>query len=129
MTYPNYPNYHSNYNSNYVVAPQATFVNVRNEMEARSYPIAPGNSVTFKDETAPYIYTKTMGFSQLDRPSFEKYRLVKEDVQEEAPKTEGVDMSIYLLKEEIKPILAQVESLKKEESSLRKRIREDEDDE
>lgn len=58
------------------------FVSVRSEAEARNYPIAPGNSVTFKDETAPYVYTKTMGFSQLDRPIFEKYKLVKENIAE-----------------------------------------------
>ena len=62
------------------------FVSVRNEMEARNYPVAYGNSVTFKDETAPYVYTKTMGFSQLDPPVFEKYKLVKEEA--EAPKSE-----------------------------------------
>ena len=56
-------------------------VSVRSEMEARNYPIAPGNSITFKDENAPYVYTKTMGFSQLDRPTFEKFRLIKEDAQ------------------------------------------------
>lgn len=61
---------------------QTGFVSVRSEQEARNYPIAPGNSITFKDETAPYVYTKTMGFSQLDRPTFEKYKLVKENVEE-----------------------------------------------
>lgn len=55
-------------------------VSVRNITEAQSYPVAPGNSVTFKDENAPYVYTKTMGFSQLDRPIFEVFRLVKEEV-------------------------------------------------
>lgn len=55
------------------------FVSVRSEQEARNYPIAPGNSVTFKDENQPFVYVKTMGFSQLDRPRFEKYRLVKEE--------------------------------------------------
>lgn len=55
------------------------FIQVHNEFEARNYPVAPGNSVTFKDENAPYVYTKTMGFSQLDRPIFEKYRLIKEE--------------------------------------------------
>ena len=58
------------------------FVSVRSEEEARNYPVAIGNSVTFKNESAPYIYTKTMGFSQLDRPIFEKYKLVKEEVSE-----------------------------------------------
>lgn len=55
------------------------FVAVRSEAEARNYPVAFGNSVTFRDENAPYIYTKSMGFSQLDRPIFDKYRLVKEE--------------------------------------------------
>lgn len=58
------------------------FVSVRNETEARNHPVALGNSVTFKDETAPYIYTKTMGFSQLDVPRFDKYKLVKESTEE-----------------------------------------------
>lgn len=58
---------------------QSGFVLVQSENEARAYPVAPGNSITFKDETAPYCYVKTMGFSQLDRPIFERYRLVKED--------------------------------------------------
>lgn len=55
------------------------FVSVPSETVARNYPVAPGNSVTFIDENAPYCYTKTMGFSQLDRPRFEKFRLVKEE--------------------------------------------------
>lgn len=58
------------------------FVPVRSEAEARAYPVAPGTSITFKNETAPYCYTKTMGFSQLEAPRFEKYRLVKEDEPE-----------------------------------------------
>ena len=68
---------------------QNPFVTVRSEAEARNYPVGFGNSVTFKDETAPYVYSKTMGFSQLDKPVFEKYRLVKEDTnEEERPKKE-----------------------------------------
>jgi len=55
------------------------FVSVRGEAEARNYPVAPGNSVLFRDETSPYIYSKTMGYSQLDTPRFDKYRLVKEE--------------------------------------------------
>lgn len=55
------------------------FIPVPSEDIARNYPVAPGNSVTFKNENAPYVYTKTMGFSQLDRPIFEKYKLVREE--------------------------------------------------
>ena len=42
--------------------------------------------MTFKDENAPFCYVKTMGFNQLDRPTFERYRLVKEDTPETAQK-------------------------------------------
>lgn len=63
---------------------QSGFVLVPSEQEARNYPVAPGNSITFKDENAPYCYVKTMSFNQLDRPTFERYRLVKEDAPSEA---------------------------------------------
>lgn len=80
-------------------------VSVRSIDEALRYPVAPGNSVTFKDETAPYIYTKTMGFSQLDRPIFERFRLIKEDNQEEPvikphePQTQAQKVDIDIRKE------------------------------
>lgn len=63
---------------------QSGFVLVPSEQEARNYPVAPGNSITFKDENAPYCYVKTMSFNQLDRPTFERYRLVKENSPSEA---------------------------------------------
>ena len=80
------------------------FVSVHNENEARNYPIAPGNSVTFKDENAPYVYTKTQGFSQLDRPVFEKYRLVKEEEK----------------KDEIAALWGEIEELKSKLSEFEK---------
>ncbi len=60
----------------------AGIIPVRSEDEARNYPVAPGNSVTFRNESAPFLYTKTMGLSQFDRPIFERFRLVKEDEPE-----------------------------------------------
>lgn len=60
------------------------FVLVQSEQEARAYPVAPGNSITFKDESGPFCYVKTMSFNQLDRPTFERYRLVKEDAPSDA---------------------------------------------
>ena len=97
----------------------AGLVSVRNENEARSYPVAPGNSVTFKDETAPYVYTKTMGFSQLDRPIFDKYRLVKESTpeasnlpQNDILSDEAINSTIDGLKAEIETIWKEIEGLK-----------------
>lgn len=88
-------------------------VSVRSIEEAMRYPVAPGNSVTFKDETAPYVYTKTMGFSQFDRPVFEKYRIIKEETEE--------------VKEE-KPHECGCKSLRTEVDELKKRMKEIEDE-
>ena len=98
------------------------FVSVRSEEEAKNYPVALGNSVTFKDETSPYIYTKTMGFSQLDRPIFEKYKLVKEMPAEGSNLTEkavvddnSIKSTIDEMKAEIKQIWGEIEEIKKQE--------------
>lgn len=86
------------------------FVTVRNIQEAQSYPVAPGNSVMFRDENAPYVYTKTMGYSQLERPTFERYRLVKEDIQEE-PAQPTV---IYAQMSDIDALRGELDSIKRE---------------
>lgn len=67
-------------------SPSNGLIPVPSEMVARNYPVAFGQSVSFKDENLPFLYTKTMGFSQLEPPRFEKYRLVKEEI-ESAPVT------------------------------------------
>lgn len=54
-------------------------VSVASEDEARRYPVAPGYTVTMRDENGPYLYEKTMGYSQLDQPIFRKARIVFED--------------------------------------------------
>lgn len=92
-------------------------ISVRSEMEARNYPIAPGNSITFKDENSPYVYTKTMGFSQLDRPTFEKFRLVKEEAVEAsnlAQPQQPVNLSDYVKKSEFDLLRREFETFRKE---------------
>lgn len=59
-------------------------VSVSGEEEARRYPVAPGYTVTMRDDTGPYLYEKTMGFSQLDQPIFRKARIVFEDAAQTA---------------------------------------------
>ena len=81
--------------------------------EAYNYPIAPGNSITFKDETQPFVYTKTKGFSPLEQPVFEKYRLVKvEDMPAERTESpqNGFDAQgeIKLLWDEINAVKAAI---------------------
>ena len=111
----NYPFYNQNFMQQHQQV-QSPFITVRSETEARNYPVAYGNSVTFKDETAPYVYSKTM-FSQLDKPVFEKYRLVKEDIQEEETKKEcgceGLKTQIMSLNEQITSLWDEIEKIKK----------------
>ena len=96
---------------------QTPFVMVRSEAEARNYPVGFGNVVSFKDENSPYIYTKTMGFSQSDKPVFDKYR--KEEVKAvEEPKKE---CHCDGFKEEISDLKSQIESMRKELDSLKER--------
>lgn len=116
---------------------QSGFVRVPNENEARMYPVAPGTSVTFIDENAPYCYTKTMDRSQLDRPKFEKYRLVKEeDVpavaqegQGQASKAPDVNLDDYTkkaefdaFKAETEDILSDMKALQSDLKNLRDRV-------
>ena len=98
--YPQYypqnyqPQYQQSYPQNYQTYPQQTqqqqqiqqpqiqnggFMLVPTEEMARTYPVAPGNCVTFKIEGKPIVMEKSMGFSQLEAPRVDRYRLVKED--------------------------------------------------
>lgn len=96
-------------------------ISVRNEDEARMYPVAPGNSVTFKDENTSYIYTKTMGFSQLDRPIFERYKLIKEDIPNMATPPE---MEVkYVSRDEFTDVLNKISDLQDELIAIKSKSR------
>lgn len=89
------------------------FMSVRTEQEARNYPVAPGNVMTFKIENQPYVCEKSQGFSQLEGPIFNKYRLVKEDEVAE-PETSEATVDIDLRKE--------LDDLKEEVRILKEKI-------
>ena len=57
------------------------FTVVSSEDEVIRYPVAPGNLVTFKIENQPVVIEKSMGYSQFDNPHYERYELVKKDMQ------------------------------------------------
>ena len=124
QNYPQYSQMQGQQQAPMMPQPQnAGLVSVRNETEARNYPVALGNSVTFKDETAPYVYTKTMGFSQLDRPVFDKYRLVKENPTEASnlPQNddlgyEAINSTLNSLKAENEAIWKEIEDIKAKEN-------------
>ncbi len=95
------------------------FIRVQSENEARMYPIQPGTSATFIDENQPYCYTKTLDFSQLDRPIFKRFRLVEEteppQSAQNAPQTalqdKGIDLAEYALKADTEALSARIDEL------------------
>lgn len=137
--YQNYPNYNQMYLQQQLQSMQQPqqanqtpqiqnggFVMVKDINEAMNYPVAPGNSVTFKNENQPYIYTKTLGFSQLDQPIFEIFKLVKEE--NELPKEEikeELPVIEYLSIDEAEKLKTEIENLKTEIGFLREYIEDD----
>ena len=81
------------------------FVRVKDEGEMLNYPVAPGCSVQFIDDSITHLWVKTAGLSQFDRPSVEKYKLTKEDAE---PKTE------YATKQDIEELKARIAELRSE---------------
>lgn len=116
---------------------QNEFIRVRSKEEAMNYPVAPSNSVTFINEVAPYCYVKTMGASQLDRPVFETYKLVKEEDESKTITAEEKQLKndYSELKSSIEKIVKDVDDLKasvktlKEKKPVKKVILQEADDE
>ena len=99
------------------------FLTAPSEEYARNYPVALGNSVTFKDEHAPYVYTKTMGFSQLDSPKFEKYKLIKEDAESPliAPVEPSQDNKV--INDTLDDLKAEIEAVKQDIKSIKEKLK------
>lgn len=89
------------------------FVTIPSEDMVYSYPVAMGKCVTFKIEGRPIIIEKSMGFSQLDAPKIERYRLVKEEEKpeeysEERPRKSELDS----IRSDIKKIWGAIDEIK-----------------
>lgn len=106
---------------------QNGFIRVKDEAEVDAYPIAPGNSVTFIHETEPFVFVKTLGFSQFDRPVKEKYRLVKETPEEPNKADFGADKESasksveYAKADELARLARDVEALRVSVKTLNER--------
>ena len=133
MAYNNYFSPYGNYQQyqQYQQAPQTIqnggFVSVRSAQEAFNYPVALGNSVTFKDETAPYIYVKTRGFSQLEEPVFEQFQLVKVDNSQKVAESAQITSTEYALKSDLLAFQQEIDLLKKKVSEFKLATNESED--
>lgn len=113
------------------------FIVARSEQEVINYPVALGNCVTFKIEGQPIVMEKSMGFSQLEAPHIEKYRLVKEPiektqetVQNDVFDIEGINTSINDIIDRIGVVEREIDVLKnnmtkKTSSSKKKEVNDD----
>lgn len=111
----NYPFYNPNQSS------QVSFMSVRGKDIAVNYPIAPGNTIFFKDEIAPNIYVKTMGYSPLEKPTLDIY--VREDAIPATEPTQTVTdaPAIEKIQEDIVSILEDIDGIKKRLNTRPKR--------
>lgn len=104
------------------------FMLVPSEEMARSYPVAPGNCVTFKIEGKPIVMEKSMGFSQLEAPRIDRYRLVRE---EDAPQEQNLPQNApkenSMENETMNELKGQIKALNEEMEELKKRLSELED--
>ena len=104
--------------------PQTSMIRVQNEAQAREWNVAPGNSVTFVDDNAPYCYTKAMGLSQFDAPVFKRFRLVEEppqsvqDTPQPASEPQQVNLPEYITKAEFEALQALVNDIQNQIKEL-----------
>lgn len=104
------------------------FMVVPSEDMARTYPVAPGNCITFKIEGKPIVMEKSMGFSQLEAPKVDRYRLVKEeDAPQEQNLPQNEPKNNPAEDETINELKGQIKALHEEMDELKKRIGELED--
>lgn len=115
----NYPQNQQMQNGGFMVVPS--------EDMARTYPVAPGNCVTFKIEGKPIVMEKSMGFSQLEAPRVDRYRLVREDDSKEPSVPQG---SIKTSKEENESccqLEGRIEEISKDIEDIKSRLEKLED--
>lgn len=109
--------------------PQVSFMSIRGKEIAVNYPIAPNNTIIFRDELEPYIYVKSMGYSPLDKPVMDIYRREEPNLaQESTPKVKEENSIIEKIQDDIKAIFDDIEGIKKK-INTKPRRKETEDDE
>lgn len=129
-----YPQMRQNQGMQQMQIQNGGFLPVRSRQEAMNYPVAPGMSVTFKDESAPYIYTKTKGFNQFDEPVFDVYKLTKEEMpsvnaqetRTDVFKDKTENVSQYALKSDFEALQRLVDVLQNDIHNLKKESEKDE---
>ena len=100
------------------------FVVIPTEEDAKRYPVAPGNLVTFKIENEPIMIEKSMGRSQFSSPEYKYYKLCEYDNQTKVDNvTEDVSNSdMEFMKKSFEHIEKRLESLSDSYVELKKTL-------
>lgn len=105
------------------------FIPVHSDDEVLTAPVAPGNTVYFKHETEPFVYTKSMGLSQFEAPQVKKYRLIDEEMinttSNNQPDKQMDSQPNYLIADDLKPILDDLSQCKEELDNLKAKMEND----
>ena len=105
QTYPNYSNYQYPQPMQMMqqqmpqVIQNQILVWVQSEEEALKYPLSAGQSIFLMNQNDNYLYMKSV--DQLGKTTFIKKRLVDETENKEKP----IDLSGYIRKEELEPLI------------------------
>lgn len=104
-----------NYNYFPGMAPRLSLIPTRGIEPVMSYPIVPGQTLHFIDETGPHIYVKTAGYPPFGQVTVDTYLLTKEgDVpgtQQAVPETQQA--SPASTDEQIAGLWAAIEEIRK----------------
>lgn len=90
------------------------FIVIPSEDMVKNYPVAAGNCVTFKIEGKPVVMEKSVGFSQFDAPTINRYRLVKEDMAEPQGMPQNGENGIEAVKSTINGLKGEIDALWRE---------------
>ena len=96
------------------------FVPVPSEEAINTYPVEMGKCVTFKVIGKPIVIEKTV-FSQFESPMINRYRLVKEETEEEVKEATPENIALDSVREEIKAIWSEIATLKEPKKPVAKK--------
>lgn len=93
---------------------------VPSEEDVKRYPVAPGNVVTFRLDNKPILIEKSMSWSQFDSPRYERYKLIKEDMPQEAENV--TPTAEYALKTDVEGLRGDIEKVTARIDKLKEKI-------
>ncbi len=88
------------------------FVIIPDEKDVLTYPVQPGHCVRFKVVGKPIYFEKTASYSQFEDPKIDRYRLVKEEDENEQPKP-------GITKEDFDSVMDELDALRSDFDEIR----------